>query len=145
MRVITTLLLAVATAGYVCPSLAQQEQDSTQQPSAVAQPALIKHFNLKDYTRVGGSVSAPKAISAPAPASPMGPNIKPKKQQLTTIVLVGINAQGTVDFAKVVRSSDPDWDKCAVDAVYQWRFKPAMQHGQPIVSQVDIEVNFKPR
>jgi TonB family protein len=145
MRLISMLFLAVATVGYVCPSLAQQEQDSTQQPSAVALPAPIKHFNLKDYARVGGSVSAPDAISAPAPASPTGANSKPKKKELTTIVLVGINAQGTVEFAKVVRSSDPDWDKCAVDAVYQWRFKPAMQHGHPIASQVDIEVNFRPR
>jgi len=34
-------------------------------------------------------------------------------------------------------------DQKAVEAVEQYRFKPAMLHGEPVAVQVNIKVNFR--
>jgi protein TonB len=43
----------------------------------------------------------------------------------------------------VERSLTPDFDKHAMDAVRQYKFKPAMRLGKPVAVSIRIEVNFK--
>lgn len=59
---------------------------------------------------------------------------------LETIVL----ADGSVGDVKVVRSLDTMYglDQAAIDAMKQWRFRPAMKDGSPLRVAVSVEMTF---
>ena len=40
-------------------------------------------------------------------------------------------------------SGDPRFIDAAIDAIRQWRYKPAMLDGQPVESQLIITINFQ--
>jgi periplasmic protein TonB len=54
---------------------------------------------------------------------------------------VVVDEQGDPGEIIVVRSS-PDFDDAAINAVQQWRFKPAKRYGQPIAVRVRIPMEF---
>ena len=53
-----------------------------------------------------------------------------------------ISSQGVPRDPRVVQSLDPDVDRCAVDALKQWRFAPAKKDGKAVAVKVTIEVEF---
>ena len=58
-------------------------------------------------------------------------------------VLATVGKDGVVKSAEVGESSgDPALDQAAMSAALQWRFKPALQNGEPIESQVRIPFHF---
>jgi protein TonB len=61
----------------------------------------------------------------------------------TCLISFVVNASGSPEQLKVVRSLGPDFDQSALDAVKQYRFEPAMFNGQPVAVSVKVEVNFK--
>jgi protein TonB len=52
---------------------------------------------------------------------------------------------GSVGNVRVVRGLGAGLDQKAIDAVRQWRFRPASRHGVPVDVVVDISVDFKLR
>jgi TonB family protein len=48
-----------------------------------------------------------------------------------------------VDVAR--RSGSRELDRAAIQAVREWRFKPALQNGKPVSSVVELPVDFKPQ
>jgi len=54
-----------------------------------------------------------------------------------------VDAQGNPQRVQVVRQLGKGLDQKAVEAVKQYRFKPAMLHGEPVAVQVHIKVNFR--
>lgn len=91
--------------------------------------------------KVGGGVSAPKAIYAPDPE--FSEEARKAKYQGTVGLWVVIGPDGRVRDMKVVRSLGMGLDQKAVEAVRNWRFDPARKNGQPVPVQVNIEVNFR--
>ena len=59
------------------------------------------------------------------------------------VVAVVINTQGLPQESWIVKPMGDGLDEQAIVAVNQYRFKPAMQHGQPVPVKVNIEVNFR--
>ena len=64
--------------------------------------------------------------------------------QGTARVKCVVQPTGICTDIEIVRSLDPTFglDLAAIDNVKQWRFKPYMQGGQPVETQVPITVNF---
>jgi protein TonB len=60
----------------------------------------------------------------------------------SVVIGVVISSQGTPKDPRVVQSLQPDVDRCAVEAVRQWRFTPAQKDGKPVAVRVTIEVDF---
>jgi len=60
----------------------------------------------------------------------------------SVVIAVVITSQGTSKDPRVVQSLHPEVDRCAVDAVRQWRFAPAQKDGKPVAVRVTIEVAF---
>jgi periplasmic protein TonB len=54
-----------------------------------------------------------------------------------------VDAQGNPQRVQVVRHLGKGLDQKAVQAVRQYRFKPAMLHGEPVAVEVNIEANFR--
>lgn len=53
-----------------------------------------------------------------------------------------IDEQGNVVEPVVEKSSNPAFEKPAVDALRKWKFKPAKQDGNPIATKISIPIKF---
>ena len=90
---------------------------------------------------VGGGVAAPQLIFAPDPE--FSDKARRAKFQGICVVSVIVDAQGNPQRVQVVRHLGMGLDQKAVDAVKQYRFKPATLQGKPVPVEVNIEVTFR--
>jgi protein TonB len=90
--------------------------------------------------RVGGGVSAPRAIYDPDPE--YSEEARRTKLQGTVILWVVVGADGRPRDIRVQRSLGMGLDEKAIEAVRQWKFEPSVMDGQPVAVQINIEVNF---
>ncbi len=90
---------------------------------------------------VGGGVSAPSVISAVDPEY----SDEARRAKYTGIVVVSliVDTQGNPQHVSVVRRLGMGLDEKAVEAVRQYKFKPAMFQGHAVPVEVNIEVNFQ--
>jgi TonB family protein len=90
---------------------------------------------------VGGGVSAPTVIYSVDPEY----SDEARRAKYTGIVMVSliVDAQGTPQHVRVVRQLGMGLDEKAVEAVRQYKFKPAMYQGKAVPVEVNIEVNFQ--
>lgn len=91
--------------------------------------------------RVGGGVSAPRAIYDPEPE--YSEEARKAKYQGSVVLWVIIDANGRPQNLRVQRSLGMGLDEKAIEAVRTWKFQPARKDGQPVAVQVNIEVNFR--
>ena len=91
--------------------------------------------------RVGGGVSAPRAIYDPDPE--YSEEARKAKFQGTVLLWVVVGADGRPRDIHVQRPLGMGLDEKAVEAVKQWKFAPSMKDGRPVAVQVNIEVNFR--
>jgi periplasmic protein TonB len=90
---------------------------------------------------VGGGVSAPQLVFAPDPE--FSDEARRAKYQGVCVVSLIVDAQGMPQRVQVVRHLGMGLDEKAVEAVKQYKFKPAMLQGKPVPVEVNIEVNFR--
>jgi protein TonB len=90
---------------------------------------------------VGGGVAAPQLIFAPDPE--FSDEARRAKFQGICVVSLVVDAQGNPQRVQVVRHLGMGLDQKAVDAVKQYRFKPATLQGKPVPVEVNIEVTFR--
>ena len=91
--------------------------------------------------RVGGGVSAPQVIYQVEPEF----SEEARKAKVAGNVLVSliVDANGRPQSVHVSRGIGMGLDEKAVEAVRQYKFKPAMEGGKPVPVRVDVEVNFQ--
>jgi periplasmic protein TonB len=53
-----------------------------------------------------------------------------------------VGADGLPREIKVQRTLGLGLDEKAIEAVKQWKFKPAMKDGNPVAVRISVEVNF---
>jgi periplasmic protein TonB len=90
---------------------------------------------------VGGGVSAPQLIYAPDPE--FSDEARRAKYQGVCVVSLIVDAQGNPQRVLVVRHLGMGLDEKALEAVKQYKFKPATLQGRPVPVEVNIEVNFR--
>jgi protein TonB len=90
---------------------------------------------------VGGGVAAPQLIFAPDPE--FSDEARRAKFQGICVVSLVVDAQGNPQRVQVVRHLGMGLDQKAVDAVNQYRFRPATFQGKPVPVEVNIEVTFR--
>jgi protein TonB len=90
---------------------------------------------------VGGGVSAPTVIYSVDPEY----SDEARRAKYTGIVMVSliVDAQGVPQHVRVVRQLGMGLDEKAIEAVRQYKFKPAMFQGKAVPVEVNIEVNFQ--
>jgi TonB family protein len=91
--------------------------------------------------KIGGGVSAPVLIYSVEPEY----TEQAKADKVGGIVLINfwVDEQGRPEHVRVRRGLGEGLDEKAVEAVKQYRFKPAMEGGKPVLAELNIEVNFK--
>jgi len=91
--------------------------------------------------RVGGGVSAPRALFAPDPE--YSEEARKAKYQGTVILYLIVAADGRPRDIRIVRSLGLGLDEKAMEAVKTWKFEPAMKDGHPVSVQINVEVSFR--
>jgi TonB family protein len=90
--------------------------------------------------RVGGGVSAPKAIYSPDPE--YSEEARKVKHMGTVVLWLVVGPDGKPRDIRVLRTLGLGLDEKAMEAVKNWRFEPAMKDGKPVAVQINVEVNF---
>lgn len=91
--------------------------------------------------RVGGGVSAPRAIYAPDPD--YSEEARKAKYQGVCVLWLIVGPDGRPKDVRVSRALGMGLDQKAIEAVKQWKFSPAMKDGRPVAVQINVEVSFK--
>lgn len=91
--------------------------------------------------QVGGSVRAPIAIYTPDPE--FSEEARKAKFSGNVMVSLIVDANGKPRNVHVLRGVGMGLDQKAVEAVQQYKFKPAMQNGKPVAVYLNVEVNFQ--
>lgn len=91
--------------------------------------------------KLGGGVSAPVLIYDPDPE--FSDEARRAKYQGVCVVGLVVDSQGNPQQVHVVRPLGMGLDEKAVEAVRQYKFKPAMYKGKPVPVEINIEVNFR--
>jgi TonB family protein len=89
---------------------------------------------------VGGGVSAPVVVHSAQPE--FTPEARVANFQGSVSIQLIVDAQGNPQNVHVVRHLGMGLDEKAIEAVRQYRFKPAMYEGHPVAVQLVIEVDF---
>jgi TonB family protein len=100
---------------------------------------------------VGGGVTPPKLIHSAEPE--FTDAARRKRIQGKCILQLIVNTDGMPENVKVIKSVGDELpakqkkyaaglDQNALNAVQQYRFEPALLHGQPVPVQLDVEVMF---
>lgn len=97
--------------------------------------SLEKAFSLAEIDQ------KPRAIFQAAPVYPAG---KRALEVVVSVVFV-VDQTGKVINPRVEKSTDPAFEKPAVDAVKQWKFEPAIKAGQRVSCKMRVPIRFQPR
>jgi periplasmic protein TonB len=89
----------------------------------------------------GGGVSNPVLVYAPDPE--FSDEARRAKYQGVCVVGLIVDAQGNPQRVRVVRPLGMGLDEKAIEAVRQYKFKPATYQGHAVPVEIDIEVNFR--
>jgi TonB family protein len=91
--------------------------------------------------RIGGGISPPELAIQVAPE--FTPEAKKAKFHGSVVVGCIIDEQGLPEDVHIVRGIGQGLNDKAIEAVKQYKFKPAMEDGKPVPVKLNIEVNFQ--
>ncbi|HTR24511.1 MAG TPA: energy transducer TonB [Terriglobales bacterium] len=91
--------------------------------------------------RVGGGVSAPRAIYDPDPE--YSEEARRAKYQGSVLLWLVVGVDGRPRDIRVQRTLGMGLDEKAIEAVRTWRFTPGMKDGRAVAVQVNVEVSFR--
>ncbi len=90
---------------------------------------------------IGGDVSSPVLVYEVEPE--FSEAARKAKLSGNVVVYLWVDADGKPSHVRVVRGIGMGLDQKAVDAVRQYKFRPAMKDGKPVAVDMYIEVNFQ--
>jgi protein TonB len=90
--------------------------------------------------RIGGGVSAPEILFQPEPE--FSEEARKSKVSGNVLVYLQVDEQGRPMHVRVLRGLGMGLDEKALQAVRQYRFKPAMENGRPVAVEMNVDVNF---
>ena len=149
------LWLALFAAPAANPAIPPPNEPPTAQSAPTTptnQVSPTSNTNASPTLKVGDGVTAPKIVYQPEPKFTK----IARKQKVSGVATVSIivDTEGNPRNVHIIRSIADSVDKkhqaaavsldqAAVDAVKQYKFKPAMQDGKPVAVYLNVEVNFQ--
>ncbi len=91
--------------------------------------------------RVGGGVSAPQLIYQVE--AEFSEEARKAKVAGNVVVNLWVDTNGNPSHVRVLRGVGMGLDEKAIEAVKQYKFRPAMENGKPVLVEVNVEVNFQ--
>jgi protein TonB len=90
---------------------------------------------------IGGGVSQPVVLYAPEPE--FSEEARKAKVAGNVVVYLQVDPNGRPVHVRVIRGIGLGLDEKAMEAVRQYKFKPAMKDGKPVTVEMNVEVNFQ--
>jgi protein TonB len=90
---------------------------------------------------IGGGISAPVLIYSVEPE--FSEEARKAKTAGNVLVNLWVDEHGLPTHVRVLRGVGMGLDEKAVEAVKQYKFKPAMEAGKPVLVELNVEVNFQ--
>lgn len=97
--------------------------------------SIEKAFSLAEIDQ------KPRPIFQAAPVYPSG---KRSMEAVVSVVFI-VDTTGRVTNPRVEKSTDPAFEKPAVDAIKQWKFEPGIKAGQRVPCKMRVPIRFQPR
>ena len=91
--------------------------------------------------RIGGGVSGPQVISSVEPE--FSEEARKAKVQGNVLVALWVDTNGNPTHVRVLRGIGMGLDEKAIEAVRQYKFRPGMENGKPVTTEVNIDINFQ--
>lgn len=96
--------------------------------------AAIDVFELSEVDK------GPVRTMAVPPKYP--PKLQREKIEGTVVLTFVLDERGRVQNPRVENSTDPAFEKAALDAVKQWMFEPAVKDGKPVRARLRQPISF---
>jgi len=93
------------------------------------------------YPAGRGGVSVPEVIYNPEPT--FSEEARKSKTQGIVLLMIVVGKDGKPYDIRVRQSLGMGLDEKAIETVGRWRFRPATLNGQPVATQIAVEVNFR--
>ena len=108
---------------------------------------------ILNFTELRVNSDAPRMSSAdlngPSPIRKVDPKYPPtlvnEHVEGEVVLYAVIRRDGSVDSIQLVRGIDDELDKNAMNALSQWRFRPATRQGEPVELEAIIHIPFRAR
>jgi protein TonB len=88
-------------------------------------------------------------LAGPVPLRKVDPKYPPELRTShvdgEVVLYAIIRKDGSVDSIQLVHSVDPHLDANAMEALAQWKFRPAEKHGEPIDLEAVVHIPFRSR
>jgi protein TonB len=135
---IRTALTWSATVAFAIPLFAIA---SPMMQNGVHGSALGQNAQAPGVYKVGGDVSAPVVIHSVDPEYTEAA-LKAKVSG-SVLMTIYVDTHGNPSHIRVNRGLGQGLDQKAVEAVHQYKFKPATKDGKPVLVEISLEVNFQ--
>jgi protein TonB len=129
---LTTFVLCLLGTGLAAPLFAQAGREPAPGTTRADKQPLYK---------VGGGVEPPKVLFAPSPQ--FSDEARRAKVGGSVLVYVEVGTDGLPSHVRIIRGVGMGLDEKAVEAVKQYRFRPATRNGEPVSVAMNVEVNFQ--
>ena len=93
------------------------------------------------YRANKGGIKPPKALRTPDPR--YVEFARQAKYQGTTILWLVVDETGHPQMMRITRALGLGLDDAAVETARKWLFIPAELAGQPVATEINVEVNFR--
>jgi len=109
--------------------------------SQVSQKVEANNATTSPIYRVGGDVTAPKAIYSPEPE--FSEAARKAGYSGTCVLSAIVGTDGRPSDIRVVRKLGMQLDEMAIRSLSEWKFEPAQKAGKPVAVLIEVEVSFK--
>lgn len=103
---------------------------------ALGEEKVEEAFSLSEIDQ------GPRAVHQVPVAYP--PELRAKKLEGQVVVLLFVDQTGKVTRATIEQSSNPAFEKPALNAVKQWKFEPGMRGGERVASKIRVPLRIQP-
>lgn len=103
------------------------------------QNVAVETKNAEALFSIADLDQKPRVIYQPSPL--MTKELR-KKTPATVYIIFVVDEQGRVENPTVQSSTDPIFEKPALNAVKQWKFEPGRRNGQPVKFRMRVPITF---
>ena len=110
---------------------------------------ILNFAELNETYTVGYARPDLPDLAGPVPLKKVDPKYPPELRTLhvdgEVVLYAIIRKDGSVDSIQLVHSIDPRLDANAMEALAQWKFRPAEKNGDPVDLEAVVHIPFRSR
>ncbi len=90
----------------------------------------------------GQNITPARLVSAPYPEYPLMASENHAGAK-TVVLLIVVGTNGRACGPQVKQSAGPEFERSALRAIRDWKWKPAIKEGTPVATRIAVEMSFQ--